>query len=238
MAKRRSVIRKGTKALPSAPNDGPFIGLKDGDQIDVVPLTTLDDMIAFDQHAIWLEDTPSIMVPCLQDETCPCCAIGNKSRYRAMLIVQVKGEDGVEEKVLPMGITTARDLTELNDTIEGGILGSVLRFKRSGSGLRTRYSLIPTGRKAKTMLEPTIDLEELAGPTDAAEIEKLLIDANLFAVEEPFDEDDDDTDDTDDTEEEAPAPSKKSRGRPAGKKAASKKAKDEDEDEDEDDGWD
>lgn len=226
----RSIIRKGASALPMGANDGPFIGLKDGDVLDVVPLIGIDEIVAFDQHAIWLEDTPSIMVPCLQDETCPCCAINDKPRYRAMIIVQVKGENGVEEKVLPMGIGLTRDLAELDEAMEGGIKGAILRVKRTGSGLRTRYSIIPTGGRAKKLLDPTLDLEELAGTTDPDEISALLLRANLVSGGGK---------ELDDDEQEEEAPPRKSR-KPKSSKPAPKTGKpvdEENEDEEDDDDW-
>lgn len=180
------LIRKGAKALPSSGNK-PYLSIKADESVMIAPMTDVDEMISVDQHAIWVDGGNSPMFPCI-GAGCPGCELGDEPKYRASLAVMTK-ENG--PKIFSFGITVARQLAEIAGEL-GSIKGKMLKVKRTGSGLGTRYTVVAVGKDVKIEGHPLPDLEASLGPMTREGILKMLIDAGIkpavadeAAVKEP-----------------------------------------------------
>lgn len=172
-------IKKGSEALDRR-RDSPYVALKDGDMVDVIPLTGVDDVISFDQHAIWLDEGNSPMFPCLGSKDCPGCMIGSDPRFRALLPVMVKGDP--EQKILSMGIALFRTFIDIDTAVTGGIKGAVIRVSRRGNGLSTKYAAVFTGNRAKTVPALTLNMLEHIGPMNREDIIAALTLVNKWPL--------------------------------------------------------
>lgn len=234
-------VRIGAVGLEELADSGSskFLKLKAGKAVEVVPLTGVEGVLSFNQHALWLEDGNSPIWPCFGKPWCPGEVIGDKARFRALLLVVTK-DDPDTEMILPMGSSMFKQFVAVEDAIGGSMKGQVVRVLRTGDGLATKYNIIPTGRRVKVTGEPDINLMEHIGPTTPEEVIEMLEKAGRW-TEDHQDEYDRlrlaakkkaaapaDDEDEDDEEEETPAPAKKS------KKPAPPPADDDDDEEDDD----
>lgn len=179
MAKKAtSPIRKGTKVLDERMPSGEsiFLAIQPDSSVDVVPLESMNEMVSVDQHAIWLDAGNSPIFPCISGtgEQCPGCQLGDKPRFRGFLPILTK--EG--ERIFAFGIQVARSLSDIDDATDG-IRGQVLRIKRSGSGLSTRWSIITTGKTKDVEGKEVPDVAEHLGPTSRSEILELLFNAGI-----------------------------------------------------------
>lgn len=172
-AKKKSAIRRGMGVLKDRPagGGGSFVSVSDGEQVELVPMVDMDDMVSYDQHAIWLDAGNSPIFACIDGtgEQCPGCQMGEKPRFRAFLPVLT--QEG--PKIWAFGITMARQLSEIDDAVDG-IAGKVMRLRRTGSGINTRYTVITTGKERDVSAAAPLDVEENLGPTDRMGILELL----------------------------------------------------------------
>lgn len=176
MANSKPIIRKGATAALASTNTGNFVGVGEGEQLEFAPLVGIDEVISFDQHAFWAENPENTVIfPCLQTPDCPGELLGNKPRLRVLILVAYKNDDGeLVAGILPIGLSVLRTLVDLDSAIDGGIKNSTMILKRSGSGLKTRYTLVATGGKLKKKVEHDIDVEEAVGETDRDAIIEML----------------------------------------------------------------
>lgn len=193
--KAKSIIRRGPSGDRGSKD---FITLKDGDTVTIVPILATSEIMSIDLHAFW-EINPAVTFACLSgtDEDCPGCDLGDEPGYRAFL--PVLDGDG-EMKVFPFGIGVERKLTALEDEI-GDITGLRLRVKRTGSGLKTKYEVINTGKREEVEVEDddaTTFVESKIEVKDHDKIVEELTEAGLMngsskkskkAVEEEEEED-------------------------------------------------
>lgn len=176
-----SVVRKGATAALAGSRSSTFIGVGEGEQLEFAMLTPLDEIVSFDQHVFW-GDAPenTVMFPCLQTPDCPGELLGNRPRLRVLLLVAYKNDDGaLVAGILPIGLTVLRTLVDIDSALPGGIKGATLILKRSGSGLKTRYTLISTGNRLKKTVETDINLEDAVGETDRSAIIAMLMNAGV-----------------------------------------------------------
>jgi hypothetical protein len=89
-----------------------------------------------------------------------------------MMLCQRPKED--RELIFPFTVSVFKQLRDVEVAIGGSIRGKILRVSRQGDGLRTRYSVIFTGREVDLQGEPTTDLMDHVGPTTREEIIQLL----------------------------------------------------------------
>jgi hypothetical protein len=169
----KPIVRKGTKAMPSSGNSE-FLGIKPDESVTIAPLAGIEDMISIDQHVFWVDGGSSPMFPCI-GEGCPGCAMGDSPRYRASLPVLTK-EDG--PKIFSFGTQVARQLSEIASEL-GNLKGAMLKVKRTGSGLKTSYTVVAVGKSVKTEGVKVPDVEKAIGPTTREEIVKLLEEAGM-----------------------------------------------------------
>lgn len=171
-----SFIKSGSDGLNDMRGPSVYVSIKDGESLQIAPVTELDGVISFQQHQIWLEAGNSPMLPCLQSKDCPGCAVGNNPKFRAVMIVQVQGEDN--QKLLPMGKDLFRQIVEINDAI-GTIKGQVIRISRRGAGINTKYTAMPTNKSAKVRPAELNAIEHI-GPLDRAGAIDVLKQAGMW----------------------------------------------------------
>lgn len=175
MVPKVKAIRRGKAALPSPTASGVFLQLADGDTAIVAPMVGMDQLVSIDQHAFWLDGGNSPIFPCLQTEECPGCQLEDTPRYRAFLPVWTKS-DGA--KIFSFGVSVARNLTDLEEEV-GSIKGIVIKIKRQGSGLKTRWTILSLGKKVKISDDDIPDVEKSLGPTTVEEIRAMLAAAGM-----------------------------------------------------------
>ncbi len=192
MAKRTkssgpAFIKKGREAVEQATEGNGQIWLKlaDGDSFEIVAIGGVEEIISFDQHAFWLDEGNSPIFPCLQSDDCPGCMLKNDPRFKAIMPIMIKNDGGQQERLIIFGKAVMRALADAEDAVGDSLHGHILRYSRKGSGMTTKYAVIPTGRTAKV---PTI--EEFAlqpidhiGPTTREEIIDVLREAKLWKSE-------------------------------------------------------
>lgn len=177
----KSPIRRGHIPPPS---DGSlFLKFEPGAAVNLVPQTGMEDMLSIDQCAIWLDGGNSPVFPSIQGtgEQCPGIQLGLKPRFRGFLPVVVKNPetDTLESRIFSFGIQVARQLSEIEDSIGEPLLGKVLRVKRTGEGLSTKYMTTYTGKTQDVSTFEMPDIETEIGPTTRPEILQLLFDAGV-----------------------------------------------------------
>lgn len=209
MAKQKKVspFKKG-RAERKAKSGGKFINIAPDESVILAPMVGLEEMISADMHQHWNLSTP-VYHPCI-GKNCPGCMIGNEPRFKGFLPVMVKGEE--EPSIYSFTISVYNQLEELEDSLDDdeSLSGMVLKIKRTGSGLKTRYLVIATGKRIDEFKADPPDVVPFLGPVDPDEI--------WDALEE--------TGDVDREDYISVAPVKK------GKKASSKPAEDDEDDDD------
>lgn len=135
---------------------------------DCAILVEVDEIIAVEQCAIWLDDGNSpVWVYTGPDD--PSHELKVDKRYRAYLPVLVEGES----KVWSMGKQAHSMILDIADAQES-IKGLDVRIKRTGAGLGTRYSLVPKGTRKDVSRIPEVDVVEMLGPITSEGVREML----------------------------------------------------------------
>lgn len=164
-----SVIKKGIEsAMVNSGKGGKFLTLQPDVPVDVVMAHGLDNVQSVDQHD-WWDYNPAPHLVCLGDE-CPSCALGNESKVKSYIGIITKEQ---EVKYFPVGVSLLGQLQKAEKAV-GDLTGRVVRFEKTGVGLKTKYSAIMLGKKLDVSKFVLPDLEELLGAlTVDAQIAKL-----------------------------------------------------------------
>lgn len=168
-------LRTGTKPADRSARTESVFWRPDPDSSQKIKvLVDADEIQSAEQFSVWDFKPAAIWVEVEND---PGRELGLKSRYLAFVPVAIKDDDGSKQvKYWLCPRTLHSQLHDFNEEL-GGTKGMILRLKREGKGIETRYSLIPMGSKEKVTEElPDEDtfLEQL-GPEDAEGVKKLLI---------------------------------------------------------------
>lgn len=179
MAKTKTThpgIRVGAPPPPASGSGEGFgyLSLKDGDQFRITLLAGIDEMISVQQYAMWNYKPAPIWASIGPDD--PGEELGLNSKYRAIAPVKVTvdGEDQI--KLWSFGIQIHRELEGLAQEYET-LEGLILRIGRTGTGLTTRYSVIPTGKfeNISSIDVPSIEeIVETLGPDSREGIIQLI----------------------------------------------------------------
>lgn len=155
------VIRKGVDNIFSGGGKpSVFLTLKDGDSVTVAILGGLEEVLSVDEHS-WWDYTPAPHLVCLGTiADCPSCQLGHQAKTKSYLPVVT--QDG-EVKFLIAGTQIINALKELESEV-GNLNGVVIRVKRNGSGLKTRYVTMGTGKQVDVSRFDIPDLEPALGP--------------------------------------------------------------------------
>ena len=161
--------RKEKKAKDAETNNSNFLKLKPDTHADVTILVEPEDIVVCEQAAIWLDDGNS-PVWVYSGPNDPSHELEIKRTYRAYLPVLT--EEG-EVKVWGMGKMAHTQVLEISDVV-GELAGLVVRLKRTGAGLNTRYTLVSKGtRKAIEHIEE-VDVVSMLGSLDPEEVKEMI----------------------------------------------------------------
>ncbi len=152
---------------------GNWLKFEPGQAIDVVALVEVEDIIACEQCAIWMKDGNSPVWVYTGPED-PSHDLGIARSYRAFLpvIELIDGKVG-ETKIWGMGRTAhiaLMDITEAGSELKG----MELRIKRTGSGLATRYSVVPRGKRRDVSRIEEVDVIATLGPITPEGVRELI----------------------------------------------------------------
>lgn len=149
--------------------EGPsWLKLKPGEAVDVTALIEVDEIIACEQCAIWMEDGNSpVWVYTGPDD--PFHDMKVDRRYKAFLPVLQDGE----VKVWGITKTVHRQILDIAEG-SGELKGMNLRIKRNGGGLSTRYSVVPKGTRTKVSHIEEVNIIPLLGPLTPEEARELI----------------------------------------------------------------
>lgn len=172
-----SLFRKGSPTS-SDPRKGLFVSIGDDESVALASLVQMSDMLSADVHEFW-EINPFVTFPCLGAD-CPGCEVDNPTRFKAYLpIVTREGE----VKIFAFGIRVANQLTDIEAAV-GEIKGKILRIKRIGKGLKTQYTVVPTGNAIDVEDYDIPDIVGSFGDITLEGITKVMITRGLFPVDE------------------------------------------------------
>lgn len=153
---------------------GNWLRLAPNQQVDVVCLVEVEDIITIEQCAIWIEgggeDGVKSPVWTYTGPSDPMHELnGVQKSYRAFLPCVDNGE----VKVLPMGKMLHGALLDAADAA-GSVAGMQMRVKRTGAGMSTRYSLMPTGKRMDISKYEEVDVVALLGPLTPDGVRELI----------------------------------------------------------------
>jgi hypothetical protein len=147
---------------------GNWLKLESNVPVDVVCLVNKDEILMVEQCAIWLDEGNS-PVWVYTGPNDPSHDLHIDKRYRAYLPVLVEGE----AKIWSMGRGAHMALLDISDS-SGDLKGQVLRLKRTGMGLQTKYSVLPRGKKKDVSTIEEVDVLGVLGPLTRAGVVQLL----------------------------------------------------------------
>jgi hypothetical protein len=153
--------------------DSMYWSLGENETAQLTLLADLNEIISVDQYAIWDFKPAPVWVDCGADDPGP--ELKLKPSYRAFVpvLVSIDGKD--EVKLWSVGIGIHRNLHEIGE-MSDGLKGLVIKAKRTGAGLKTRYTLVSTGKRVPK-LPATIEQDkilEALGPEDRAGIIEMI----------------------------------------------------------------
>ena len=175
MAAEKRALRVGR--TPSASGgDSQFWSLKDGDVATITMLAELDEIVSVDQFSIWDFNPAAVWVDSGSGD--PGYELGLTPGYRAFIPISVVIDGTEEVKVWSVGIGLHRTISEVAQ-MTGTLKGLICRAKRTGSGLKTKYVLISTGKMAIKLpknIPSSDDIIATLGPDTREGIIKLIED--------------------------------------------------------------
>lgn len=140
MAKYEAIKKGFDPRKSGSGSGGMYFKLDAGEQTDITLLSGKDDILSVDQCAIWLDDGQSPVWVYTGDED-PSNDLGVPRNYRAFVSILHEGE----VKVWSISKTVHNAFLDISDA---GAMepGATFRVKRTGTGLKTRYSIVPRGK--------------------------------------------------------------------------------------------
>lgn len=169
--------RKESKGTGAGGSGGQWLKVEGGQAVDVTVLVNTDEILACEQCAIWRDDGDSpVWVYGGADDPSHDLK-GVDRRYRAYLPLLVDGE----VKVWSMGKASHMQLLDIADA-GGALKGMVVRIKRTGLGLATRYSIVPTGKRRDVSKVEEVDVIPMLGPLTTEGVQTLI--AEKFGLED------------------------------------------------------
>jgi hypothetical protein len=163
-------IKKGLDPRKSSTGGGAYFKLGSGETADIVILSSADDILSCEQCAIWLDEGNSpVWVYTGGDD--PSNELGIPRGYRAYIAIQHEGES----KIWSLSKTVHNQLLDISDA---GSLepGAVVRVKRTGAGLKTRYSVVPRGKSKDVSDVELPDIIESLGPITSEGVWEMMVD--------------------------------------------------------------
>lgn len=175
--KEYTPVRKGVDPRESSMNGdekkGNWFKLSAGEAKDIIILVEAEDIIASEQCAIWMKDGNSPVWVYTGPED-PSHDLGLKRAYKAYLPV-LELVDGKPGETAIWGISKQTHIALLDIADAGGELkGMEVRVKRTGSGLATRYSVVPRGKRRDVSRVEEVDVLSSLGPLTPDGVKELV----------------------------------------------------------------
>jgi hypothetical protein len=162
-----SPVRKGID--PRKEGKSLWLTIEPNSFVDVVALVDTDEIISHEQCAIWREDGINAVWPYTGSED-PSHDLGITKTYRSYLPVLLDGD----QKIWSLSKTVEKQLWDIAESSTGGLKGQMIRVKREGSGLSTRYTIIPRGKRVDVSKESEVDIISNLGPLTSDDAKKML----------------------------------------------------------------
>lgn len=169
--------RKDAKGTGAGGSGGQWLKVEAGQAIDVTILVNTDEILACEQCAIWRDEGNSPVWVYTGPDDPSHDLKGVDRRYRAYLPILSEGE----VKIWSMGKSSHMQLLDISDA-GGALKGMVVRIKRTGQGLATRYSVVPTGKRRDVSKVEEVDVIPLLGPLTTEGVQELI--AEKFELED------------------------------------------------------
>jgi hypothetical protein len=163
-------IKKGFDPRKSSTGGGSYFKIDAGESADIVILSSADDILSCEQCAIWLDEGNSpVWVYTGGDD--PSNVLGIPRAYRAYVGIYHDGE----AKVWSLSKTVHNMLLEISDA--GALVpGAMVRVKRTGTGLKTRYAIVPRGKTKDVSDVEAPDIIESLGPITSEGVWEMMVD--------------------------------------------------------------
>lgn len=159
-------VKVFTGKKPSPAGSSKFTTVKPDEALTFALMIPLAELVSVDLHSFW-DRNPAVHAICIGND-CPACAAGNKTGYKAYLPIQRK--DGTTG-IFPVGLSIVRQLTEIEEEL-GSLKGKVIKVKRTGAGLGTKYTVVPLGTSITVDETQMPDILRAIAPIE----EKAIID--------------------------------------------------------------
>lgn len=147
---------------------GQWLKVEPNSYIDATVLVDVDNILSCEQCALWIDDgvSPIWVYTGIND---PSHALNIKKTYRAYLPLLVDGE----VKIWSMGKQAHVQILDMAEA--GGYLkGLMIRIKRTGSGLSTRYTIASKGKKRDIDDIEVPDVIDMLGPLTSEDVTEML----------------------------------------------------------------
>ena len=163
-------LKKGYDPRGTSTSGEMYFKLGPGESTDIVILSGADEILSCEQCAIWLDEGSSpVWVYTGGDD--PSNELGLPRAYRAFVSILEEGE----AKVWSMSKTVHNALLDISDagSLEPGV---VVRVKRTGAGLKTRYSIVPRGKTKDISDVKLPDIIASLGPITSEDVWVMMTD--------------------------------------------------------------
>ena len=167
-------IKVGQKPNAGGGGNG-FWGPKADEIYEVTILAAMETIVSVDQITLWDYNPAPSWVYCGSDD--PSHDLNVKPGYRAFVPVLVKGDEEGKPRIWSMPVSVHRMLCEIGEMAE--LEGLIVKVKKTGSGIKTKYTIVSTGktadlRKVKDIPSPD-DIIGRLGPETREEIIQMIV---------------------------------------------------------------
>lgn len=176
-----------------------YLKLEAGAPVEIIPLTGVEPptgtspsgkncVISYSTYTYWLtkeqlaelpENTMSPSFPALGGEDDPGLLLGLEPKFRALMVI-MKNDGDEDEYVWGFGISVFKQLVEIEQALGESIRGHILRVFKTGSGMSTKYRVVPTGKVVEIDGVVDTNLLEYIGPTTRESIVETLTNVGVW----------------------------------------------------------
>lgn len=150
------------------PAGGSWFKMEAGDEKDIIPLVEKDDILSCEAVSMWLDEgnSPFWVYTGPND---PSHALGEDKGYKAYMPLLVEGE----VKIWGMSKRVHNSFLDIAETA-GGLRGYVLRVKRTGTGLKTAYTITQRNKRKDVSSVEVPDVLAMLGPLTPEGVIEML----------------------------------------------------------------
>lgn len=138
-------VQIGAKPQAGGGNGGGFWSPKADEVHEVTLLSDDSDIVSVEQCSIWDYNPAPSWIYCGPDD--PSHDLKLKPGYRAFMPVLVKGDEENKPRIWSMPISVHRSLCDIAEMQR--LAGLVVKVKKSGQGIKTKYTIVATPKVIK-----------------------------------------------------------------------------------------